>query len=291
MPLTVNGKPVDEGLLDAEFGQIKAHFEQQANVSCCERDDEFMGYAKENIIAKVLLAQDAEETMPEPAAADIDAKLADLVKEYGGEESLYYSLGIAPGQEDGLRRDIAASMRVDQLVEQVGGEAAACSDEEVESYYKSHADDFMSAEEVRSMHIFKSLRQAEDREAVFHELREVRTKALAGADFMELVREHSDKPEEEADLGWYKRGEIMDEYELITFSMEIDEISPVFATQWGMHLAKLCERKTPQLIPLTEVTDNIRERIAAEQKDAKLQRYVETLKEKAEIVDTTDSDQ
>lgn len=285
MPLTVNGKAIDEGLLDAEFGQIKAHFEQQANVSCCERDDEFMGYAKENIISRVLLSQNAEELIPEPEAADIDAKLADLVQEYGGEESLYYSLGIPPGGEDGLRRDIAASMRVDRLVEQVGGEVAACSDEEVKGYYESHADEFMSAEEVRSMHIFKSLRQAEDREIMFQELREVRAKALTGADFMELVREHSDKPEEEADLGWYKRGEIMDEYELITFSMEIDEISPVFATQWGMHLAKLCERKPPQAIPLAEIAPDIRGRIAAEQRDAKLQSYVEELKEKAEIVD------
>ena len=51
MPLTINGETVDDGLLDAEFSQIKAHFEQQANISCCERDDEFMGYAKDNLIA------------------------------------------------------------------------------------------------------------------------------------------------------------------------------------------------------------------------------------------------
>ena len=39
MPLTINGEAIDDSLLDAEFSQIKAHFEQQANVSCCERDD------------------------------------------------------------------------------------------------------------------------------------------------------------------------------------------------------------------------------------------------------------
>ena len=61
MPLTINGETVDDGLLDAEFSQIKAHFEQQANISCCERDDEFMGYAKDNLIARVLLAQKAKE--------------------------------------------------------------------------------------------------------------------------------------------------------------------------------------------------------------------------------------
>ena len=66
MPLTINGEPVDDGLLDAEFSQIKAHFERQANISCCERDDEFLGYAKENIIARVLLSQKAQEVINKP---------------------------------------------------------------------------------------------------------------------------------------------------------------------------------------------------------------------------------
>ena len=57
MPLIINGETIEPGLIDSEFSQIKAFFEQQANVSCCERDDEFLGYAKENVIKRVLLAQ------------------------------------------------------------------------------------------------------------------------------------------------------------------------------------------------------------------------------------------
>ena len=72
MPLTINGEPVDDALLDAEFSQIKAHHEQQANVSCCERDDEFMGYAKDNIIARVLLNQNAKEEAAPPSESEID---------------------------------------------------------------------------------------------------------------------------------------------------------------------------------------------------------------------------
>ena len=107
---------------------------------------------------------------------------------------------------------------------------------------------------------------------------------------MELVREHSEKPEEEADLGWYKRGELMDEFELITFSMEVNEISPVFATQWGMHLAKLTDRRTPEPIPFESVKDEIAERINAEGKDAKLNEYVAKLKEDAEIKDIPEAE-
>ena len=109
--------------------------------------------------------------------------------------------------------------------------------------------------------------------------------AKEGNDFMELVREHSDKPEEEADLGWYKRGDLMDEFELITFSMEIDEISQVFATQWGMHLAKVTDRKEPEPIPVDQVKEEISELIKSEKRDEKLKQYIEELREVANIID------
>ena len=285
MPLTINGEPVDDSLLDAEFSQIKAHFEKQANVSCCERDDEFMGYAKDNVIARVLLTQTAENEIAEPEPSEVDARLDELKEEYGGEQQFYFNLGIAPGEEDSVRKEIVSSMRVDKLVAGITGEPPEPDDAAIKRYHDEHAEEFMSAEEVRSMHIFKSLQKAEDRDSLLRELREVRRRATSGEDFMQLVREHSDKPEEEADLGWYKRGELMEEFEVITFSMEVGEISPVFVTQWGMHLAKLTDRKPPEPIPLDEVTDMIRERLAAEHRDAKLKEYVETLRAAAEIVD------
>ncbi len=286
MSLTVNGETVDDALLEAEFGQIKAHYEQQANVSCCERDEEFMGYAKEKVIARLLLAQEATARIPAPAEEEVEAKLEELKSEYGGEEAFYYSLGIAPGGEAKVRDEIATGLRVDRLVEEVTAPAPDPDGAEVRAYYEAHADDFMSEEEVRAMHIFKSLQKAERREDLFRELREVRGRAAAGEDFMELVRAHSDKPEDEADLGWYKRGELMDEFELITFSMEVGEISPVFATQWGMHLAKLTGRREPQPIEVAEVEEVIRERIAAEHRDAELERYIDGLKARGEIVDS-----
>ena len=289
MPLTINDELVDEGLLDAEFSQIKAHFEQQANVSCCERDDEFMGYAKDNIIARFLLSQKAKQTINDPDPEKVDQHLEKLKEEYGGEESFYFKLGIAPGNEEQVRKDVIESMRVDSLIEEKSGNGPKPSDSDIEEYYNKQKKSFMTAEEVRSMHIFKSLQQAENKEDLFAEMRKVRDAARAGDDFMDLVRKHSDKPEDEADLGWYKRGELMDEFELITFSMDIGEISPVFSTQWGMHLAKLTDRRCPKPIPLDEVKDEISDLIKAEHRESNLKAYIEKLKEKATIKDDPES--
>ena len=130
----------------------------------------------------------------------------------------------------------------------------------------------------------------EERDELFEELREVRKKLLAGGDFMELAREHSEKPIDEVDLGFYKRGELMDEFELITFSLEVDDITPVFATQWGLHLAKVTDRKMPEPQPLDEVRDQVIEEINAIAHEEKIKAHVEKLKETAEIVDEPDED-
>ena len=57
--LRVNGQLIEPGWIDQEFQSIKAEYERLGNVSCCERDDEFRGYARENIIAQVLISQEA----------------------------------------------------------------------------------------------------------------------------------------------------------------------------------------------------------------------------------------
>ena len=90
MPLVINGETIDPALIDSEFSQIKAYYEQQANVSCCERDDEFLSYAKDNITARVLLSQAAKRDLPRPDEDSIDTRLAELKEQAGGSEAFFY---------------------------------------------------------------------------------------------------------------------------------------------------------------------------------------------------------
>ena len=59
MPLIINGESVPDGLVEQEFEGIKAHYERMGAMSCCERDPEFRGYARENVVARVLINQEA----------------------------------------------------------------------------------------------------------------------------------------------------------------------------------------------------------------------------------------
>ena len=112
MGLIINGQRVDDSLVGAEFAGIKSYHERQGNVSCCERDDEFRGYAKQNIIARVLLTQEAISSTPAACADDVEKAFDKLKEEHGGEKRFYVNIGATPDQADQIRNDIAINLRV-----------------------------------------------------------------------------------------------------------------------------------------------------------------------------------
>ncbi len=245
MPLTINGQAVEDGVVEAEFAQIKTYFERLGNVSCCERDDEFRGYARENIIARVLLLQESGRRIGALPADEIDAAMHALEQSHGGREQLLAALGASPEQLDLVRNDVAADVRVRKMVDALCDLEGQPDEQSLRQYYADHQDAFMSAEEVRASHILKTARRAEDRQKAFDELRSVRQQLVGGADFDTLAREHSDKAAEHIDFGYFKRGELPEEVEVVAFSIAAGEISPIFLSAYGYHLIKVTGRKPP----------------------------------------------
>jgi parvulin-like peptidyl-prolyl isomerase len=289
MPLIVNGKPASEDALYAEFSSIKSYFEQLGNVSCCERDDEFRGYARQNMIARMLLAEEAERRLPPPADADIDAVIDNLKREQG-EFQFAASVATAPGQMEGVRAEISSNIRVQKMLDGLWKDLPAPADSDLRHFYEKNKTAFMSPEEVRASHISKNPGRGENREGVYQELREVRRKLLAGADFDDLARIHSDKGKEQIDLGFFKRGELPEEFELVAFSMQVGELSPVFPSTYGYHIAKITDRRDPIPKPFDDVCEDVRRLVIEEQRKARTQVLVDELKAMATIEDIPDAE-
>ena len=149
----------------------------------------------------------------------------------------------------------------------------------------------MTDEEVSACHLFKSLSQTNDRQALYDSLRDLRKRAVAGEDFEALAKEHTDKEEKDVDLGYFKQGELSDEFEVIAFSLEVGDVTPVFSSHWGFHLAKITGRKPAEPLPFEEVKDDVRALYIADDRQKKTQEAVEKLKAAATIVDEAqDSD-
>ena len=285
MALVINGERIDDAVLDGEFSGIKAYFESLGNVSCCERNDEFRGYARENVIARVLLAQEARRNHPPVPDAEVDAALAKLYEENGGEERFYAAIGASPEQLAAVRRDVELNLRVRTMLERATASQAAPDDAELRAYYEQHIDAYKTPEEVRASHILKAPARGEQRAAAYDELREVRRQLLAGGDFDALARQHSDKAQDHIDLGFFKRGELAEEFELVAFSMEVGEISPVFASPFGFHLVKLTERKPSVPKPFEDVRDAVLEHLRQDRQQDATRQLVQQLQAAAAIED------
>jgi parvulin-like peptidyl-prolyl isomerase len=282
MQIIVNGRPISEDAFDAEFGSIKSYFENLGNVSCCERDEEFRGYAKQNLVAKALLAEEADRRTAAPEEADIDAVIEDMKREQG-EFQFAAMAATAPGQLEGIRQEIASNIRTQRMLQEVWKDVAEPTDAELRQYYNENIAAFMSPEQLRASHISKNPGHGENRASVYEKMREVRKQLVGGADFDSLALEHSDKGKEQIDLGFFKRGELPEEFELVTFSMELGELSPVFASTYGFHIAKVTDRLPPAPRPFEEARETARQMIVEERRKAKTQALVDELKLTAKI--------
>lgn len=291
MPFIINGEEIDEDIIEAEFRQIKGHYERTLQVACCERDPEFRGYAKDNITSRVLLNQESLKRYPDISDEEISERLAKLISDAGGETQFYLNIGLTPQDEAAIRPNVANGVRLDKMLAEIYQPEPEFSDTDLRAWYDDHIDLFLTPEEIRVAHITKNLQGAQSREEIFKQLRELRRQLQNGADFMTVAEQERCEEQQQIDLGWFKRGEFMEEFEVIAFSLNEGEISPVFTTQLGLHLCTLLGRKAPEPQPFEEAKDAVKQRMTEEYRDKKFNAFLDQLKAAATIEDTEPEDQ
>lgn len=289
MALRINNTLVTGQQLYDEMDQLKSAARQRGeSVNCCERDAEFMGYAKDNMVARTLLSHEADQSGLHIGDAEIDAAVADIKREAGGEEQFYIKYNTSQEQEPKFRESVAINLRLTRLMEQKIGPKEEPSDADVERFYHDHIDRYMAPPKVRVSHILKSLDHGANIRQAYDRMHELRQELLAGGDFAAAADANSDKPGEGGDLGTFSRGELVEEFEAVVFSMSVGEISPVFVTPYGYHLAKVVERTPAEPYPLEQIREQVREQCREERHQGKMRDYIEKLKATAVIEEVED---
>lgn len=283
MAFIINGERIEDEILEEEFESIKSHFQSRGEVVCCDRDDEFWGYARDNIINRALLAQEAAARFGTPTEAEVDAKLARLMEEHGGEKEFWDNTGFNPGDLPRIRERLASSIGIDRVLEAEIGPDPDPSGEELQAHYQQTISRYLTEEEVRVSQLFKEPKSHEDARRCYRELRETRELLLDGADFHETAAERGDKPAEEIDLGYLKMGETMPEIEAIVFSLREGEVSPIVATHFGFHLFQVTGRKPPEPVPYEQVAEQVRQQFLTETRESAIAALIGRLKEAAAI--------
>ena len=101
------------------------------------------------------------------------------------------------------------------------------------------------------------------REAARAEAEEILEQLRKGADFQELARRYTDEPggrERAGDLGWFRMGQMVPEFERAAFSLPPGAISNVVETSFGFHIIKVervkgGERHARHILIIPEMTE------------------------------------
>ena len=286
MTLYINGEKVEDQLIKDEADKLRPQYEQVfAEMPADERETQLTDWSRENVIEGVLLRQAAVKDPEGPPAEAVDKVLADMIEQSGGKEQFFQQMGLKPDEEDKVKQDIAQRLRLEKLIEKVTSSAAEPSEKDIRKHYEKNKDKFTIPEMVRAAHIVKHVKPIDDPEKLKAEMDEIRAQMDDNADFAEIAAKHSECPDDGGDLGFFARGQMVQQFEDVVFDMEKGQISDVFQTEFGYHIAKVLEKKPSIPCPIEEVREVIVKELSEQARQRAIEKFVDAEKEKATIED------
>lgn len=170
---------------------------------------------------------------------------------------------------ENAKRDILAQVAMSKVVG-----AVEVTDEESKDYYDANQKQFQKGETVSAKHIL-----VKEEEKCANILSEIEKGEKS---FEEAARAYSTCPSSEkgGDLGEFKRGQMVPEFENAAFDAEIGQIVGPVKTNFGYHLIKT-EKKTEACVtPYEEVKESIKRQMMQQKQGDAYNKKVKELKEK-----------
>jgi len=285
MPLIINGERVpDEEIareaqsLQRTFAQMPPEVREARGLDAAQFESNLWDWSKENVIERVLLRQEAAKDPAPVPAQEIDAALEQIKKRHGGSEQFSLSR-----DESEIRGDVETRLRLDRLIGKVTANIKAPKNKDVADFYRKHKSDFALPEQVRAAHIVKNVDDKSDEATAREAMRKVEEEIARGDAFEDVADRHSDCPGNGGDLGYFARGQMVDEFDKVVFNMEPGGLSEVFRTSFGFHIAKLHEKKPAHLRNLQQAAEEIKEELLRRKHTKAVEDFVDRLKAAAEV--------
>lgn len=269
MPLKINDTTISEGAIISEMEKMREKYiETFPDQSRVEREKKLFEWAKQNILERQLIREYAKNNI-DISQEELDRKCAEIYDDEIPEDTT----------------EIQEKMKVEKLLRKIKNDSEKVVDKEVRKYYRKHKDQYKVPEHIHVKHIVKHhsnhpLGKGADPRA---EIKKVKKELDKGKSFEEVGNQHSHCPGSGLDLGYFSRGKMVPSFEKVAFSLKKGEVSDIFETEFGFHIAKLYDRQPERLAPFNEVKENIREKIKEQKNEKALEKFVDNLKKDAKI--------
>jgi parvulin-like peptidyl-prolyl isomerase len=275
----------------AEFERaVKAVEAQAGGPVPPDRRDAIFRQVLDQLVAFKLLAQEAQVRKLAVPDTEVDAKVADVRKQFPTEQAYTAALAERQMTPDALKSDIRQQLQTMKLIDTDVKPAVNVGDKEIGDFYQKNPDKFQQPEAVHTAHILLRVPENAD-DAAKQKARADAEKVLAetrkkGADFGALAKKYSqdNSAVNGGDLGFIAKGQgLPPAFEMAVFALQPGQVSAVVETPAGYHIIKAMEHRPGRSIPLAEVKAQVQQFLTQEQMQEKTGALVERLKAKGKV--------
>ena len=278
----VNNEAITQSELDTQYNRLPVDYREGLGLDEATLKKTIL----EQLVAKTLLLQDAEEKGIIVEKSEVDEALEQLKLQAGLDDTLYQQKLAEQGLTDkDMSQLIEEQLLVTKLAEKEILPNLQIDEVVLKQEFAKIKDQIV---QVKASHILVcytgTARCAATRteEEALERVAEVLLKLDAGQDFNDLAREYSDDPSAATnlgDLGWFGRGQMVKAFEDSAFGLRVGLVSRGVKTDFGYHLIKVEEKKDSY----DDFKEELSLQYASQQQDQALQIYITTLSESAEI--------
>jgi parvulin-like peptidyl-prolyl isomerase len=282
MALIVNGERIEDQEIEQEIQRLRPSYEQAfADKDPAEREVQLKEWSKENVIERVLLRQEAKKNGDAVPAADIDVAFARLRQRYEKPEDLYQDFNAVT--DDTIKAIIETQMKVERKIHSIYAAVPEPSEGEIRAHYDQNKERYTTGEQIRIAHIVKYVNWQTDEPTALGTVTQAHREILGGAPFEAVVGKYTDCPDNGGDLGYVTRGQLVEEFEDVVFNLSPGQVSDVFRTRFGFHVAKLYDRQPPTIAPLPSIRGQIVDEVREQKREQALGDYLDDLRSKAAV--------
>ncbi len=282
MAIVVNGERIEDRDIQQEAQRLRPSYEEAfTEMEPARREAQLSEWSRENVIERVLLRQEAKASVAAIPAADIEAALARLKEQYEKPQDLYKEFNV--DSDDKLRQMIELQMKVEHKIRDIYATAPEPSEGEIGEYYEQNKEQFQSGEQVRVAHVVKYVNWQTDEATAMGTVTRAHEEIERGAPFEAVVEKYTDCADSGGDLGYVMRGQMVEEFEDVVFNLNPGQVSDVFRSRFGFHIAKVYDRKPPTIPDLKDVKKQITEALREQKREQALGEYLDELRSKAVV--------
>jgi len=282
MALIVNGEKIEDSAIQQEAERLRPDYERVfADQETEEREAQLLDWSRENVIEKILINQEAEKNGDKIPPDQVQATLAKLKEQYEQPEQLYKDFDAENDEQ--IKKDIEKQMRIEQRIGQVCKNLPKPSQAAIQKYYEENQEQFKSGERARVAHIVKYVNWQTDEQTAYEVISQAYEELKSGVAFEEVVDKHTDCADSGGDLGFVMKGQMVEEFEDVVFNLGAGQISDIFRTRFGFHIAKVYAREPAAVASLEDVKDQIAELLKEQMRSEVIDKFIDGLKSEAKI--------